>query len=363
MEAADEASPTAAQATSTLLEFPGVSRVSRPQWRKELSERVREIQERRARETVSEAEELTLKHREQPAHAEAAAPQLGLVPQPDAPQVNPIVAAALKRLERARQPSLPTPRPRAAARRGSAATARVADEHYEAETKAVEAPPAVPAPLSVAAQSVKAEALPQPKTSEPQRERPLAVVPVAAVEKVAAPAAQAVSNPRPKATVVQKIEEAAAPVVLNEEVTNKGAVEEFYDDHAPVVSRLVGSLIDLLVVAFASSPFAAIIELTNGNWADWRVLASMGGIVLLVMFLYLTAATALAGRTWGMSLLGLRAVDADTGAPPTTKQSVGRALLYIFSLLTLGFGILYALFDAEGRTAHDYFSGTAVVRE
>ena len=38
------------QAASTLLEFPGMAH--RPQWRKELSERVREIQERRARESV-----------------------------------------------------------------------------------------------------------------------------------------------------------------------------------------------------------------------------------------------------------------------------------------------------------------------
>ncbi|MBV9211851.1 MAG: RDD family protein, partial [Acidobacteria bacterium] len=119
----------------------------------------------------------------------------------------------------------------------------------------------------------------------------------------------------------------------------------------------------LLVVAFASSPFAAIIELTNGNWNDERVLASMGGILLIIMFLYLTTSTALAGRTWGMSLVGLRAVDVDNGLPPTTKQSVTRAVAYMISLAALGLGILYALFDAEGRTAHDHLSGTAVVRE
>jgi uncharacterized RDD family membrane protein YckC len=96
---------------------------------------------------------------------------------------------------------------------------------------------------------------------------------------------------------------------------------------------------------------------------DWRVIASMSGIVLVVMFLYLTASTALAGRTWGMSLASLRAVDADTGLSPTTKQAVGRAILYVVSLLTLGLGLLYALFDAEGRAVHDHLSGTAVVRE
>jgi uncharacterized RDD family membrane protein YckC len=89
----------------------------------------------------------------------------------------------------------------------------------------------------------------------------------------------------------------------------------------------------------------------------------MGAIVLVVMFLYLTASTALAGRTWGMSLLSLRAVDADTGLQPTTRQAIVRALLYMVSLAAFGLGVIYALLDAEGRTAHDYFSSTAVVQE
>jgi len=138
---------------------------------------------------------------------------------------------------------------------------------------------------------------------------------------------------------------------------------EPYDDRAALHRRIVASIIDLFVIAFASSPFAAIIELTNGNWADARVAASMGGIILVIMFLYLTASTALSGRTWGMSLLSLRPVDADTGLPPTTKQSASRAILYMASLALLGLGVLYALFDADGRTAHDHFSGTVVVHE
>ena len=35
---------------SKLIEFPGVTRSTVPQWRKDLSERVREVQEKRARE-------------------------------------------------------------------------------------------------------------------------------------------------------------------------------------------------------------------------------------------------------------------------------------------------------------------------
>jgi len=352
-------SRAAAQATSTLIEFPGVSRASRPQWRKELSERVREIQERRARDAESDNEEALRKQIKQPA-AEVAAPQLGLVPQQDAPAMNPIVAAALKRLERARQSQPSMPRPRASMGGAAAAIARVAEEQYQTDPKPALAQVAAPSPVPTAepSQPVKAEKAVETKAVEPAREHSLIIVPAQPATKVTVQP----NKPEPK-RIIPEAAEKTLPKVLDEEATSEDFNEELYDDRAPVLSRIAGSGIDLLVVAFASSPFAAIIELTNGNWGDWRVMASMGGIVLVVMFLYLTAATALAGRTWGMSLVSLRAVDADTGLPPTTKQSVGRALLYIVSLITLGLGLLYALFDAEGRTAHDHLSGTAVVRE
>jgi uncharacterized RDD family membrane protein YckC len=352
----DNSSPAVnAPKSSSLIEFPGASRASRPQWRKDLSARVREIQERRARE----AEEVPQRRVEQAlVQAEIAAPQLGLVPTPDMPEVNPIVAAALKRLERAHQPP---PRSRHRASMGGAtatATARVAEEQYETEARPAHAQASVPAPVAVPSQLPQTEVSQQPKLSEPAREHQLAVVPALPAPKATAPA----SRPQPKRTAAEVAAE-APPLVSELETSEATPVEEFYDDRAPVLKRVTGSLIDLVVVAFASSPFAAIIELTNGNWADWRVISSMSGIVLVVMFLYLTASTALAGRTWGMSLASLRAVDADTGLPPTTKQSVGRAILYVVSFITLGLGFLYALFDAEGRAVHDYLSGTAVVRE
>jgi uncharacterized RDD family membrane protein YckC len=350
----------AAQPSSTLIEFPGVSR-ARPQWRKELSERVREIQERRARDAAHDAEE-ALRRPVQPQTADAVAPQLGLVPQPDAPAMNPIVVAALKRLERARQPTPPMPRARASmGGAAAAAVARVAEDQYQPETKQVAPPPPVTAttPAVSPAQPVEDEKAKRAALTETARERPLVVVPAQPAKKV--PAVEI--KPQTKRAAVSEAAAEPSAKTSEAELPKSDSEGELYNDRAPIAGRLMGSVIDLLVVAFASSPFAAIIELTNGNWADWRVVASMSGIVLVVMFLYLTAATALAGRTWGMSLVSLRAVDAETGLPPTTGQAVLRALFYILSLVTLGLGIVYALFDAEGRTAHDHFSGTIVVRD
>lgn len=353
--AANTDSPTemevAPPPVSTLIEFPGVSR-NKPQWRKELSERVREIQERRAREAAREMVAPARQATEQL----SPSPQLGLVPQPDAPAVNPIVAAALKRLERARQPP-PVTRTRATMGGAAAAVARVADEQYQLEENQE---PQLGA-LSVPAPQPQVEQLPEEMPAEPTREREHTLV-VVAPKQPLKPATPTISKAAPQPASMKDMGEES--LYDSDETMPVGiAAAEPYDDRARMVSRVVGSFIDLLVVAFASSPFAAIIELTNGDWSDIRVSASMGGIIVTIMFLYLAASTALAGRTWGMSLLSIRAVDADSGLPPTTKQAVGRALLYMLSLVSFGLGILYALFDAEGRTAHDHLSGTAVVRE
>ncbi|HKS28418.1 MAG TPA: RDD family protein [Pyrinomonadaceae bacterium] len=331
----------AAEATataSTLIEFPGTR--SMPQWRKQLSERVREIQERRAREAAREMEEAAMAPPPVPSPAtpETSTPPLGLVPPQPAPEMNPIVVAALRRIERARQTQ---PMPPVSRSRGGAAVARVAEEQYQEEIN-----PALLAP--------EAQAVPEVKPVEAAPARTLVVVPAPVKEE---------PKPEPRRAVEVVIDDSTLARLEAESVASEELREEVFDDRAPFVARLTASAIDFLVVAFASSPFAAVIELTNGNWTDPRVAGSMGAIVLVVMFLYLTASTALAGRTWGMSLLSLRAVDADTGLQPTTKQSVLRALLYMVSLFALGLGVIYALFDAEGRTAHDHFSGTAVVQE
>lgn len=372
--AAAKGAATTANATSTLIEFPGVP--PKPQWRKELSERVREIQQRRALEAARESgapapsnDYIASGAIDDPT-ADVAAPPLGLVPPPpEAPQPNPLVVAALKRIERARQ-SNPLP-PMGRASRGGAATAaavaHVVEENYQ---PALEPHALVPDHTTGAQTAPDALIEKSERPAEAARSAPLAIVPPAAppASKTAGETAAA-EGTRARRHIPVVADEAAlsqieaemhAAVLSNHSLTAESAS---VDDHAPVAKRIAGGVIDLLVVAFASTPFAAIIELTNGNWSDVRVAASMGGIVLVLMFLYLMAATALAGRTWGMSLVALRTVDAVTGMAPTTGQCIRRAFGYMLSLSTLGLGLLYALFDAEGRAAHDHLSGTIVIAD
>ena len=382
----DKGAPAGTPSGSTLIEFPGTGRAARPQWRKELSERVREIQQRRALEAAREAEEAArslLEQPPEPAEPESVvAPQLGLVPPPVTPELNPIVAAALRRLERARQP---TSSPAGAARaglRGAAATAvaRVVEESYEEEIQ--------PLPTRIVEKEtsplVKVESAPVGKTERTERTleaaRAISIGPkhsappeAIRASAIAAPACQpapatgpAESQPKSRRVVAEVIDDAliarreaeaaAVPAVTT-------VVPETFDDHAPLVKRIAAALLDLLAVTFVSSPCAAIIELANGNWADPRVVASMGGIIIVVMFLYLATSIALVGRTWGMSLVSLRVVEADTGLAPTTGQAARRAFFYMLSLALFGLGILYGLFDTENRAAHDHLSGTIVVHE
>jgi uncharacterized RDD family membrane protein YckC len=240
------------------------------------------------------------------------------------------------------------------------AVARVPEEQYqENPQQEMVTRPSLAPPSPVAAPTQRTEKAASPKSGELPREHGLAVVTTQAMPAVET----APRKPKTERVVAGVVDDEMLAAPLDAEGSDQFLIEDLYDDRASLGARFAGGFIDLLVVAFASSPFAAIIELSNGNWMDLRVSASMGGIVVLVMFLYLTASTAMAGRTWGMSLVSLRAVDADTGLLPTTKQAVLRALVYMISLATFGLGILYALFDAEGRTAHDHFSGTAVVKE
>lgn len=334
-------------APSTLIEFPGAGRSAQPPWRKELNERVRMIQERRSREAEREAHERRAQRHAQVVD-EAGGMPLGLVPRPDQPPLNPLVAAALKRIERAQQKPQRT-HARAGMRGASVAVARIAEEQFEIQSE-VETRPS---PVQVQ-DSQKEETSPV-RRAEARRPHALSVV----QPQLIAEASVADVN----SVVGEKAFQPISVPSLAVEEAGTLAPGEFYDDYAPFSARLVAGVMDLLVVAFASSPFAAIIELTNGDWTDERVVASMGAIFVIIMFLYLTTSTTIGGRTWGMSLLSLRAVDVDSGLPPTTKQSVTRAFVYMLSLATFGLGVLYALVDAEHRGIHDHLSSTTVVRE
>src|SRR5256714_14973926 len=87
------------EGSSTLIEFPGRSRAV-PEWRKRLSQRVREVQEQKAREV---AEANAVARAAETVSCALPSGQLELVPEREQAPLNPIVFKALKRVDRARR--------------------------------------------------------------------------------------------------------------------------------------------------------------------------------------------------------------------------------------------------------------------
>jgi uncharacterized RDD family membrane protein YckC len=320
---------------STLIEFPGVTRNTVPEWRRELSERVREVQERRAREAAQEAVEAERRRLAQEAAA-AMRQQLELLPQVPAPPLNPIVAAALRRIERANHQPTSRSSPVQPSNARVAALAYDADDVFESIVDT-----------------------PSPKYSsrdtegDKQRENPVVVT---------APANAKVNRPKSSTGAKRLLREDDG--VLDYLVTVPATIrpEEIRERQAGIPPRIVAAFVDLVVCVLLFSPFAAVVELTNGEWLEVRTAFSALGFGALVLFLYLTFATALTGRTLGMRMLSLRTVDRKTGLIPTGSQSVGRAVISLASLFALGLPMLYALIQGDGHTAQDRLTGTVVVR-
>ena len=319
--ASDQSPKSKAEASkSTLIEFPGVSRAV-PEWRKQLSQRVREVQELRSREaaeaaaSAQESETLSLA---------LPSAQLELVPDREQQVMNPIVSKALERLERARRSDF-------AAGTGAAAATALAPV-----TDSPELDPAISEGALTAARKTKLVVVPPTPAVDEQKRKPVRVI----------------SN---------SIEDSALSYL--ETCLNVPAIAcDVRGDRAGVWRRMTAGLLDVLVVALISASIGAGIAFSTGLWPDPRVIGLMGGVALALMFSYLTISIALTGRTLGMRLLSLRTIDVRTGLIPTGGQAMKRAVGYIFSLATFGIGIVYALIDREGRTMHDRFSKTIVVK-
>ena len=308
------------QQGSTLIAFPGSSRTV-PEWRKQLSQRVREVQERRAREAAEEA-----------AAAQEAglvscvlpSAQLELVPDLEQQVLNPIVSKALERLERARR----------------------ADHVEEVDT-------ATAAELAPVADAISEPEIDEPKLVEAK--------PKLTVVAPAKPRSESIDR-RPVRVISDGVEDVALSY-LETCLSVPPIVSDTGTESAGFTRRMVAGTLDLMMVALLAGPFAAAIEFADGNWANPRIIGLMSGITLLLMFTYLTVSIALTGRTAGMRLLSLRTIDTHTGLIPTGGQSIKRAIGYIFGLALLGLGVIYALVDRDRRTVHDRFSKTIVIHD
>jgi uncharacterized RDD family membrane protein YckC len=327
-------------AASRLIEFPGSARAV-PAWRKQLSQRVREVQERKAREA---AEELAAAQEAGLVSCALPSGQLELVPDLEQPVRNPIVSKALERLERARQGEpLPASYGRAVA--AAPAMAPDIDEMTAAELLAVQ---------------------PKPKLTV------VAPTPAAAIETIVEPISPEIDQPAYEDTPPVVITERKTVRVISEDdaalsyldtcLSVPALASDTRGDIPGLTRRFFAGVLDLILIALMVSPAAAAVYYSGAKWTDPHVIELLGGVTLLTMFAYMTMSIAFTGRTLAMRILSLRTIDLRTGLIPTGGQSIGRAIGFVFSLALLGLGQAYALIDRDQRTVYDRLSNTIVVR-
>ena len=316
--------------TSSLIAFPGTTRSTVPEWRRELGERVREVQERKAREAAMERDD---------APNETPSPQLELLPKVESPQLNPLVAAALQRIERAHA------RPQYA---GNVAVATVEEYEPEPEVSLNLAPCATEPDEPVFEEEIDVN----DSQSASERVHNLAVVPALVTNELT-------TAPKPKRLI--RDDNDPALNYLDSLPTTVG-LDVSRHESAPILRRIVGGIVDLLVIGVLVSPVYFLIQFNQANWQEPRTIGFAAASFVVVSFLYLTISTALTGRTLGMRLISLRVVDARTGLIPTGGQSAKRAFIYVLSLVTAAIPLMYTFIDRDGLAPHDRVSRTAVVR-
>jgi uncharacterized RDD family membrane protein YckC len=143
-----------------------------------------------------------------------------------------------------------------------------------------------------------------------------------------------------------------------------GAVS-YQGHYAGSVSRFLAYAVDLgvstAVFTLALAGVGFVIEVITSHRVTWtRSDPLVGALFVVWQFFYFGYSWAVASRSFGMYVLGLRVVRAD-GTEITPRQGVVRALVFPLSFLLLGAGFLGILFQHERRALQDLIAGTTVV--
>jgi uncharacterized RDD family membrane protein YckC len=136
-------------------------------------------------------------------------------------------------------------------------------------------------------------------------------------------------------------------------------------NYAGSVSRFLGYAVDLgastAVFTLALAGVAFVIQVVTSHRVTWTRSDTLVAVLFVVwQFFYFGYSWAVASRSFGMYVLGLRVVRAD-GTEISPRQGVVRALVFPLSFLLLGLGFLGILLQHERRALHDLIAGTAVV--
>jgi uncharacterized RDD family membrane protein YckC len=135
--------------------------------------------------------------------------------------------------------------------------------------------------------------------------------------------------------------------------------------YAGAVTRLFAFLLDAVFASLGFWLLSWLITLAINTVTGRDFDPSEGGWLTAAAFtvwaiVYAAYPLAVSGRTLGMAIIGLVAVQRD-GAPLTPLQAILRVVTFPLSFLLLGLGFIGILVGRERRALHDVIAGTAVV--
>lgn len=150
---------------------------------------------------------------------------------------------------------------------------------------------------------------------------------------------------------------------MNRPTPPEGSLEGHY---AGPVTRLAAYAID---ASLSLTTYGLVLSLVAFSWQlvtreDLQLPAQDSPVWLLGLvawaFVYFAGSWAVAYKTPGMAVLGLRVVQRD-GADISPRHAAVRAVVFPLSFLTLGLGFIGLVIGGERRGLHDVIAGTTVV--
>ncbi len=147
---------------------------------------------------------------------------------------------------------------------------------------------------------------------------------------------------------------------------------------APIWRRVVAWFMDLILLSFLFFPIKGVLDqfmptdailqaamntpsLQNMSPELLHQVLAFELITNACLILYLTGFHAAHGKTPAKSILRIRVVD-QNGQKPTLLKAFVRALGLICSINLFFIPLMYAFFNPQRRTAHDFIAGTYVVK-
>jgi uncharacterized RDD family membrane protein YckC len=205
----------------------------------------------------------------------------------------------------------------------------------------------------------------EPEPSEPQASSNSEPSPAASAPL--APERSASPSPDTRETIDSRAPaQARPPEIPTSEIGSfikSGGVFEYDEGPMILLARTLSGVVDLIIIFLTTGALILAADIFSGvRIVDLVSVLYYTILFLLVYFLYSLFFFVVSGQTIGMMMTGLRLVAGKNDTRPRVTHILLRSFGYLISVLCLGAGLIWALFDHERRCFHDRLTDTRVVR-